>query len=258
MEQCISSRRRVLFAVAALAMNFSGASAYQGAFMRLCSGSLFSTVPRFLENGLVNGTSSHGRSAAMYLEQIDRSDQQPEFLQASVDDYLVFLERRYQRLYDEEAKPESSLLVWNWLLERRNEPQNNHHKNALHVLGVTNLASRKLLQRNGINSRSIVDTISFPNRWLSELNRIFTRFFSAFFNPRKLINKLLKASAVQQRIALSVTRTTASVMLYLAVHPLAIVIFSEHFSVSLLVIASLCSSRNFWPRINHFPSRRRS
>jgi hypothetical protein len=71
--------------------------------------------------------------------------------QDSVDEYLEFLERRYNRLHEDyEERPFSAM---NWLLngsEKGGEIPASHQQkeDALYVLGVAGLASQKLLQKH--------------------------------------------------------------------------------------------------------------
>ena len=94
-----------------------------------------------------------------WLNTIFASSQQADedSEQQFVDEYLEFLDRRYRRLHNEEGeespKPFSAL---NWLKQgstSRNDalatPQ--QQEDALFVLGVAGLASRKLLQRHHLH-----------------------------------------------------------------------------------------------------------
>lgn len=71
--------------------------------------------------------------------------------QDSVDEYLEFLDRRYNRLHEErEEKPFSAI---NWLLQEPEESEvvvasQQQKDDALYVLGVAGLASQKLLQKH--------------------------------------------------------------------------------------------------------------
>eukprot|EP00980_Cylindrotheca_fusiformis_P013935 scaffold3618_cov129-Cylindrotheca_fusiformis.AAC.35 len=67
--------------------------------------------------------------------------------QDSVDEYLEFLDRRYNRLHEEgEEKPFSAI---SWLLEEEeSSPANQQKENALYVLGVAGMASQKFLQKH--------------------------------------------------------------------------------------------------------------
>jgi len=85
----------------------------------------------------------------------------PSQEQQVVDDYLEFLDRRYHRLHDEK---ESRFSAWNWLMQGSGqEPltvQADHiHDDALYVLGVANLASRKLLQKHHKLHRQALDGV---------------------------------------------------------------------------------------------------
>jgi hypothetical protein len=70
--------------------------------------------------------------------------------QSDVDEYLEFLDRRYNRLHheEEEEKPFSAI---NWLLQGKEGDgiaSQQQKEDALHVLGLAGLASQKLLQKH--------------------------------------------------------------------------------------------------------------
>jgi hypothetical protein len=69
--------------------------------------------------------------------------------QEGVDDYLEFLNRRYNRLYSEESEEDRSMgfSALNWL---RAGGEGSATENSLYVLGVAGLASQKLLQKHQI------------------------------------------------------------------------------------------------------------
>jgi len=71
--------------------------------------------------------------------------------QESVDDYLEFLDRRYNRLHEENKKGPFSAM--NWLMQGTPEEEEilaskQQKDDALYVLGVAGLASQKLLQKH--------------------------------------------------------------------------------------------------------------
>jgi hypothetical protein len=77
--------------------------------------------------------------------------------QAVVDDYLEFLNRRYQRLHgDVERKKEVNFSAWKWLMQEDVEGSQDQglttpeekKDNAFYVLGVAGLASQRLLQKH--------------------------------------------------------------------------------------------------------------
>jgi len=79
--------------------------------------------------------------------------------QDGVDEYLEFLDRRYNRLRVEEK--ESSpvrISAWGWLMDDNNkahpiaEEMRKQKSDALYVLGVAELASEKLLQKHQIST----------------------------------------------------------------------------------------------------------
>lgn len=85
-----------------------------------------------------------------------------------VDDYLKFLDKRYNNLHNSEKKREPTLSVWKWLTNGAdteessewNVPRVDAHEDSLYVLGVANLASRKLLQKHQTTSKHLRDVIN--------------------------------------------------------------------------------------------------
>lgn len=77
--------------------------------------------------------------------------------QQFVDEYLEFLDRRYRRLHTtEEEQTHKAFNALNWL--KQGSPSRNdvivtqqQHEDALYVLGVAGLASRKLLQKHHLH-----------------------------------------------------------------------------------------------------------
>lgn len=88
--------------------------------------------------------------------------------QQNIDEYLEFLDRRYNRLHQDEddyqhnRKSQGRVGVntaWNWIFDTsssESQPQCLHqamHEDALYVLGVAELASARLLQKHQVNPR---------------------------------------------------------------------------------------------------------
>lgn len=87
--------------------------------------------------------------------------------QQNIDEYLEFLDRRYNRLHyneNDQNKRKSQGRVgvntaWNWIFDTspdESQPQCLHqamHEDALYVLGVAELASARLLQKHQVNQR---------------------------------------------------------------------------------------------------------
>jgi hypothetical protein len=77
--------------------------------------------------------------------------------QARVDEYLEFLDKRYRRLHDDSPKAaKNQFSALNWLRSGSTdvdteETSDDQHDNALFVLGVSELASERLLQNLHIN-----------------------------------------------------------------------------------------------------------
>ena len=72
--------------------------------------------------------------------------------QAVVDNYLEFLDRRYQRLHEEEEpRRDTKFSAWKWLTQGSDDSEplkQQKTDDALYVLGVAGLASEKLLQKH--------------------------------------------------------------------------------------------------------------
>lgn len=98
--------------------------------------------------------------------------------QDSVDDYLEFLERRYNRLHEE--KEEKAFSAMNWLLQGSPKGEeitaSAHQKEeALYVLGVAGLASQKLLQKHPHLQETLQDSdLSRPPASIEALDTIVT------------------------------------------------------------------------------------
>lgn len=70
--------------------------------------------------------------------------------QQSIDEYLEFLDKRYNRLHCDEKKDKKGYTPWNWLFENRTLHQSQSQEDALFVLGLAELASSRLLQKHHI------------------------------------------------------------------------------------------------------------
>ena len=110
------------------------------------------------------------RLAYRDLAQTELSATVVENKQAVVDDYLEFLERRYNRLNENESQQrnESTFSAWKWLMqgseaeETVHDSQQSRTDSALHVLGLADLASKKLLQKHNKASPDVIDVSSLP------------------------------------------------------------------------------------------------
>ncbi len=168
-----SPRRRILLWMTAAVFFSSKVSAYQylHSFDRLAL--------RRPNNGL-NGRNTIDQGSHQHVEK----DLSADFFiqQANVDDYLLFLERRYQRL--EGAGNES--FAWNWLLETKHTGHmEGDRPSALYVLGVANLASQKLRKKDGIPSRSLYRKRPWQQNWGLALHHVANRLSSAVRNTVK-------------------------------------------------------------------------
>jgi len=98
--------------------------------------------------------------------------------QDSVDEYLEFLEQRYNRLHEE--KEEKSFSAMNWLLQGSPKvgevlASKQQKEDALYVLGVAGLASQKLLQKHPQLQDAKQDSvISRPPASIEALDTIVT------------------------------------------------------------------------------------
>jgi len=109
--------------------------------------------------------------------------------QEGVDEYLEFLDRRYHRLRVDEDDPapstKRSFSAWGWLVDKNNGPHCLTHEmqqnDALHALGVAELASEKLLQKHHIPLNAVRPTTAatttgglFGNRKVNPTTMPFT------------------------------------------------------------------------------------
>mmetsp|Transcript_372 Transcript_372/g.509 ORF Transcript_372/g.509 Transcript_372/m.509 type:complete len:347 (-) Transcript_372:273-1313(-) len=83
---------------------------------------------------------------------------QQESKQEKVDEYLEWLDKRYHRLHDEEKKDaqKPKFSAWNWLTEQENKEVvqgKSSNEDALYVLGVAELASKRLLKKHRLPIR---------------------------------------------------------------------------------------------------------
>lgn len=107
--------------------------------------------------------------------------------QKKVDEYLEFLDKRYHRLHDAEAKRVSlkaakSFPVLDWLMDNGQKDASyesaQSQENALFVLGVAELASTRLLQKHhipvkGASRQPVIDTMAYTIPLKSNHSRLF-------------------------------------------------------------------------------------
>jgi hypothetical protein len=67
---------------------------------------------------------------------------------SDVDEYLEFLERRYQRLHEDQGRTEVKFSALKWLKQEDGELNQQQHENVLYALGVAGLASERLLHKH--------------------------------------------------------------------------------------------------------------
>ena len=107
--------------------------------------------------------------------------------QQKVDEYLEFLDKRYHRLHDVEAKRVSlkaakTFPVLDWLIVNGQKDASYDsdltHENALYVLGVAELASTRLLQKHhipvkGPDRHPAIDTMAYTIPLQSRQSHLF-------------------------------------------------------------------------------------
>lgn len=95
---------------------------------------------------------------------------------SAADEYLEFLDKRYNSILKDDSAQEpreaarTGFPVLNWLYQTggadaSTRPHKNHEDDALYVLGVANLASKKLLQKHNLlpeKEAAVVDTMATP------------------------------------------------------------------------------------------------
>jgi hypothetical protein len=124
-----------------------------------------------------------------------------------VDEYLEFLDRRYQRLHETESAPapsaKFSALKW---LKQGEEHTASDHENALYALGIAGLASERLLQRKKVHvvksesssasSSSAALTAALSKTAAGNSVNGGTRLSMIFANKRAVESSTLKAGVL--------------------------------------------------------------
>lgn len=93
-------------------------------------------------------------------EQQQNKQEEPSEDEQAVDEYLEFLDRRYRRLHADETRNDqlkAGFSAWNWLKQDQvtdviSSEQTQKQEDALYVLGVAGLASKRLLQKHQISA----------------------------------------------------------------------------------------------------------
>ncbi|GAX20513.1 hypothetical protein FisN_24Hh237 [Fistulifera solaris] len=229
-----SSRRKILlWMTVAIALLSSEASAYQSihSFDRL-------RLSLRLPNYGLNSRDTLDRGSHQHTKNDLLSDQQSFIQQANVDDYLVFLERRYQRL----EGAGNDLFVWSWFLETKHM---NHHMegkraSALYVLGVANLASEKLRKKDGIPSRSLYGKLFWLQNWKLVLQHVTNRIPIVVRNTIK--RRLQLRESTKMRKALDFV-ASFSILIHYSVLRMTDLIAAPVIMTFLCIIDAVCSSR---------------
>lgn len=124
----------------------------------------------------------------------------PDETSKKVDEYLEFLDRRYNRLHNiETTQPKKHFPVLNWLFHEDETVEaaadtDENRSNALYALGVAGLASERLLQKQGVTLRkcSIVQPTIPSDAIDCELDNPNTKTETGRM-PMLLINKIVAA-----------------------------------------------------------------
>ena len=104
------------------------------------------------------GESSVTKTQGGWLSRLASNNKSKgERKQDVVDDYLEFLEKRYQRLHSDETESsgEPKFSAWKWLMQGSDDAEQSlqeqsvaDQENALYALGIAGLASQRLLQKH--------------------------------------------------------------------------------------------------------------
>ncbi|GAX22942.1 hypothetical protein FisN_24Lh237 [Fistulifera solaris] len=227
--------KRILLWMTALALVSSEASAYQ----YLHSFNRFRLSLRLPKHGL-NSRHALGQGSHRHVKNDLLANQQSFIQQANVDDYLAFLERRYQRL--EGAGTES--FAWNWFLETKHtNHMEGERTSALYVLGVANLASQKLRKKDGISSRSPLGKLFWQQNWGLVLHHVKNRIPIAMRNTVKRRLQPGESTAGKISKALDLVASFSVLIYYYSVLRMTDLIASPVIMTFLCIIDAVCSSR---------------
>jgi len=135
---------------------------------------------------------SNGRWVKPVVQATTRDNGYEEDTSRKVDEYLEFLDKRYNRMRGNDApQPKHSLHIMKWLRAEDHVHAEDSHSNSLYALGVAGLASERLLQKQGVTLRqcSIVETTPEPSSIVVE----HTSEGSPAEEMSLLLNKILAA-----------------------------------------------------------------
>ena len=93
-------------------------------------------------------TSSNGQGSKPVIQATGRDYGYEEDTSRKVDEYLEFLDKRYNRMRGNDAPQQNALPIMKWL--RAEDHHEEDHSNSLYALGVAGLASERLLQKQGV------------------------------------------------------------------------------------------------------------
>jgi hypothetical protein len=117
------------------------------------------TMTRRQEHDAAAATSRSSPQSRYWLQTVfppaDVPAESVDSEQDIVDDYLVFLDRRYHRLHDDVEAKGAKFSAWKWLMQGNEGSEDQvivsqaeKEDDALYVLGVAGLASQRLLQKH--------------------------------------------------------------------------------------------------------------
>lgn len=104
------------------------------------------------DQAILKPQTSNNRKAKSFIQQSNFVDDSDE-TSRKVDEYLEFLDKRYNRAHNIEAtQSKKQFPVLNWLFHHEEKPvaEEENRSNALYALGVAGLASERLLQKHGV------------------------------------------------------------------------------------------------------------
>ena len=169
---------------------------------------------------LKNDPSSVTSTTTRWAKPLIHPLSEDEDTSKKVDEYLEFLDKRYNRMHNREG-PQSkknpfSVLKWLGHEDNAESEEEDNHSNALYALGVAGLASERLLQKHGVTLRkcsiiqstapedSIVVEHTTPDtpvlKMPSLLNKIFAAFSAKYFALKRKV--ALRRSVILRALVL--------------------------------------------------------
>jgi len=141
--------------------------------------------------------STNGRWVKPVVKATSKDYGYEEDTSRKVDEYLEFLDKRYNRMRGSDVpQPKHSLHLMKWIRAEEHDSMEENPSNSLYALGVAGLASERLLQKQGVHLRlcSIIETTPEPSSVVVEhvsegtsadgmsltFNKIFASFTAKF------------------------------------------------------------------------------